>query len=88
MGRSSRVQDRCCDAGVSSGGIRLAADHPLRAGQKIQVALDWPALLDAGIPLQWIVAGRVLRTEGTLTALRVDHHEFKTRHAHRDAAAC
>jgi hypothetical protein len=64
---------------LSSSGLAFDADKPLQIGQKIHVAIDWPALLDGSVQLQLIVSGRVVRTMGTTTALQIEQHEFRTR---------
>jgi c-di-GMP-binding flagellar brake protein YcgR len=64
---------------LSSSGLSFIADGPLSVGQRLDLAIDWPALLDGGVQLQLIMSGIVVRTNGTLTALRIRRHEFKTR---------
>jgi hypothetical protein len=64
---------------MSSSGLRFNADRPLRTGQRLDVSIDWPVLLDGGVQLQLILAGVVVRCLGTETALRIQRHEFRTR---------
>ncbi len=64
---------------LSSSGLSFTADKPLETGQKLDVSIDWPALLDGGVKLQLIVSGVVVRTDGTTTALQIRRHEFRTR---------
>jgi len=64
---------------LSSSGLSFIADRSLSVGQMLEVAIDWPALLDGGVQLQLIMSGVVVRTNGTETALEVRRHEFKTR---------
>ena len=66
---------------LSSSGLRFTAEGPLLAGLRIDVSIDWPALLDGGVPLQLIASGVVVWTSGTETALRIQRHEFRTRRA-------
>ena len=66
---------------MSSSGLRFTADRPLLAGLRLDVSIDWPALLEGGIPLQLIATGVVVWTRGTETALRIQRHEFRTRRA-------
>jgi hypothetical protein len=51
----------------------------LLARLRLDVSVDWPALLEGGIPLQLIATGVVVWTRGTETALRIQRHEFRTR---------
>jgi len=64
---------------MSSSGLSFTADRPLAAGYRLSISIDWPALLDGGVQLQLVVNGVVVRSAGTLTALRIERHEFKTR---------
>ena len=64
---------------LSSSGLRFTADRPLPAGQELEVAIDWPVLLDGSVRLQLVMSGVVVRTSGTTTALKAQRHEFKTR---------
>jgi hypothetical protein len=64
---------------MSSSGLRFTPERPLLAGHRLDLAIDWPARLDGGVQLQLIMTGVVAWTRGTETALRIQHHEFKTR---------
>ena len=68
-------------ADVSSSGLSFTADRPLSIGQKLDLSIDWPAMLDGGVQLQLVASGVVVRTTGVLTALRIERHEFRTRRA-------
>jgi hypothetical protein len=64
---------------LSSSGLRFAAQSPLQPGLKLDVAIDWPVLLDGGVHLQLIATGVVVWSKGTETALRIQRHELRTR---------
>ena len=64
---------------LSSSGLSFTADRPLLTGQRLQVSIDWPVLLDGGVKIQLIISGVVVRTNGTATAVEIQQHEFKTR---------
>jgi hypothetical protein len=64
---------------LSSSGLSFTADKPLPIGQKLHLSIDWPVLLDGGVQLQLMMSGIVVRTDGTITALRIQRHEFRTR---------
>jgi hypothetical protein len=64
---------------LSSSGLSFAADKPLLIGQKLDVSIDWPVLLDGGVQLQLIMSGNVVRSNGSETALQIERHEFRTR---------
>jgi CheY-like chemotaxis protein len=64
---------------LSSSGLSFIADRPMLTGQKLVVAIDWPAQFDGGVRIQLIISGVVVRTNGTATALEIRRHEFRTR---------
>jgi hypothetical protein len=66
---------------MSSSGLRFTADTPLSRGQRLDMAIDWPVLLDGGVQLQLVVRGVVVRSDGSVIALRIEGHEFRTRRA-------
>jgi hypothetical protein len=66
---------------MSSSGLRFAAPGPLETGRPLAVAIDWPVLLDGRVQLQLILAGTVVRSTGTETAMRIQRREFRTRSA-------
>ncbi len=64
---------------LSSSGLSFTANTPLSAGRKLDVSIDWPVLLDGCIQLQLVMRGHVVRTEGFMTGLQIERHEFRTR---------
>ena len=66
---------------MSSSGLSFTADTPLSVGLRLDVSIDWPVLLDGGVQLQIVASGVVVRTSGGDTAIRIERHDFRTRHA-------
>jgi hypothetical protein len=64
---------------LSSSGLRLAAQRPLEPGLTLDVAINWPVLLDGSVQLQLIATGVVVWSSGTETGLRIQRHDFRTR---------
>jgi len=64
---------------LSSSGLRFATQGPLEPGIKLDVAIDWPVLLNGGVQLQLVAKGEVVWSSGTETALRIQRHELRTR---------
>jgi len=62
----------------SSSGILFVAEHVLTAGAAVELTLQWPFLLDDLVPLQLRVSAKVMRSEGTLAAVGIVSHEFRT----------
>jgi hypothetical protein len=63
---------------LSSSGIMFEAGQPLPVGMNVELSVSWPVLLHNVAPLQLVVLGRIVRTDGTHTALRMIQHEFRT----------
>lgn len=73
--RSGRGQAMTCD--VSSGGLFIKTRNPLRRGERIQLLLDWPALLDGRHALRLDIKGRILRTDGRGGAVRILSYSYR-----------
>jgi PilZ domain len=64
---------------ISTGGILFETKDPLPSSGEIDLALDWPRLLDHGCPLKLLVRGRIVRSDERGTAVRMLRHDFRTR---------
>ena len=51
----------------------------LRPGKRVEVSVDWPALLEGRCPLKFVAVGRVVRAEDGRAAIHIEQHEFRTR---------
>ena len=63
---------------LSSSGLSFTTDRLLLTGQKLSVSIHWPVLL-GNVQLQLIISGEVVRSNGTVTAVQIEGHEFRTR---------
>lgn len=63
---------------VSSGGVLFSADRALLPGQRIEVAINWPAQLNDKVGLELVARGRVVRYEEGMVAMDIQQHEFRT----------
>lgn len=61
---------------ISSGGVFLRTDAILKAGEPVQVWIDWPARLD-GRRLRLVFFGRVVRSNEAGTAVEATRYEFR-----------
>ncbi len=83
---------KCAAAGVgrtlniSSSGILFMADACLMPGKQVELAINWPAQLNAKCPLRLVARGRVTRCRGRRVAVEIDNYEFRTRGAARPDA--
>ena len=64
---------------ISSKGVLFETVQRLRPGKRVEVSVDWPALLEGRCPLKFVAVGRVVRVEGTRAAMHIEQHEFRTR---------
>lgn len=67
---------------MSSGGILFQTDKTLIPGKRVEMAISWPAQLDNRCALKLIARGRVVRSEGGMTAVEIQQYEFRTLGAH------
>jgi PilZ domain len=63
---------------LSSNGIHIETDRPLPAGLNVELSIAWPAMLHNKAPLQLVVTGKVVRSEGLRAAIQKFQHEFRT----------
>lgn len=65
---------------ISSCGLLIVSDEALvRAGERLQLTVDWPLLLHGITPLQLIVSCRVTRCLREEFAVALDQYQFKTK---------
>jgi hypothetical protein len=64
---------------MSSGGVLFTTESGLREGERIELAVSWPAKLDDRIPLKLVAIGVLVRTQETQAAMSIEKYEFKTR---------
>jgi len=67
---------------ISSGGILLAVANSLPIGGLIELAVNWPYLLDGSCPLKLKIRGRIVRSDAKEIAVQIEKHEFRTAGSH------
>ena len=63
---------------LSRNGLLFTTEQELRPGTKLEIAINWPAKLDGACQLKLVSSGRVVRIQGSRTAMEVKRFEFKT----------
>src|SRR5215831_15412829 len=63
---------------IGSGGVLFTTEDRLPVGRTVELSVNWPARLDGICPLQFVAIGRVVRSEPTCAAVRIERYEFKT----------
>jgi hypothetical protein len=66
---------------ISSSGVLFTTESSLREGQRVELAVSWPVLLNNALPLKLVASGRLVRSQGKQAAMSIDKYEFKTRGA-------
>src|SRR6266576_3913322 len=64
---------------MSSSGVLFTTESILREGQRIELAVSWPVLLNDMPPLKLIASGILVRSESTQAAMSIEKYEFRTR---------
>jgi hypothetical protein len=63
---------------MASSGILFTTERTLAPGERLEVAVNWPAQLDNKCPLKLVIGGRVVRSEAMYAAITIDRYEFRT----------
>jgi hypothetical protein len=64
---------------ISTKGVFFRADQPLPKGRDVELSMDWPVRLGGLCPLQLKIAGKVVRSGASGTAVRIKNYELRTR---------
>jgi hypothetical protein len=64
---------------MSSGGVLVEIDQELREGAAVELAIEWPFLLQNVCPLTLKAVGTVVRSREKRAAIRTRRYEFVTR---------
>jgi hypothetical protein len=67
---------------ISSREVRFTTQHPLKPGEKVRLAVNWPAMLDDTCLMKLEIFGWVLRSEPGTAAVKIERYEFRTRGGH------
>jgi hypothetical protein len=63
---------------ISSGGIFFEVDETLPAQGRIELAMDWPFLLEGVCALKLVMRGNIVRIDAKGIAVKIAYHEFRT----------
>jgi hypothetical protein len=66
---------------MSSGGVLFTTESALPEGERVELAVSWPAQLNDTLPLKLVAMGRLVRADETQAAIVIERYEFKTRGA-------
>lgn len=63
---------------ISSSGLLVASESPVRDGTALELMIEWPWPLDGGVPLQLVTTGVVVRSSQSTFALALRSYQFRT----------
>ncbi len=66
---------------ISSSGILFKAEAELPVGQRVELAVDWPAKLNEHCGLKLVAMGRIVRSSADAAAIQIEKYDFRTRAA-------
>lgn len=66
---------------ISSREVSFTTQVPLQQGERVQLAMDWPAMLNDDCFLKLEICGPVISSLPGTAAVRIVRHEFRTRGA-------
>jgi hypothetical protein len=69
-------------ANISSGGLWFTTASPLSVGMPIEVAMNWPVLLNDICPMKLMIYGCVVRSSERGAAVAIERYEFRTQGMH------
>lgn len=81
-GRNSVETGKGRTLNISSGGVLFTTSQALRAGDRLELSVNWPAQLDNKCPLKLVMTGRIVRVNDEHAAIAIDHYEFRTQGSH------
>jgi len=64
---------------LSSKGIAFTSDETFSRGTLMELSISWPIRLYGKTPIKLVVEGRVVRSDGQVTAVAILRHEFRTK---------
>ena len=66
---------------ISSREVRFTTQQPLKRGQKMRLAVDWPALLDNTCRMKLEIFGWIVECDPAEVSVKIERYEFRTRGA-------
>ena len=64
---------------IASTEVSFTTTKQLPLGEKVEVAVNWPVLLNNDCALRLIASGRIVESRENFAALRIERYEFRTR---------
>jgi hypothetical protein len=78
VGRNQQFNGVGQTLNMSSGGLLVSGEQEVRAGQRLEVNVEWPLMLNGTVPLQLVAHGKVVRCGDSLFAVSFAQYQFRT----------
>jgi hypothetical protein len=78
-GKSLKIAGSGTTLNIGSRGILFTTQEKLPMGCMAEISVNWPARLDGTCPLQFVAQGRIVRSEDSRAAVKIERYEFRTR---------
>jgi hypothetical protein len=66
---------------IGSREVRFTTQQPLKRGQKMRLAVDWPAMLHNTCRMKLEIFGWIVESDPAEAAVKIERYEFRTRGA-------
>lgn len=63
----------------SSRGVLFRTDQPPGTARRVEISVNWPALLSGTCALKFVAQGHIVRVADELVAVSIERYEFRTR---------
>ncbi len=77
--KASKISGTGKTLNIGSGGVLFTTEEKLPLGRHVELSVNWPARLGGTCPLKFVAQGRVVRSENSKAAVRIERYEFRTR---------
>ena len=78
LGRGSICAGEGWVVNISRGGILVSSPQDVGVGAGMELNIEWPSLLYGRVPLRFVVAGKVVRSDASSFAMILARHQFRT----------
>jgi hypothetical protein len=76
--RAAVQAGKCRTVNMSSRGILFLTDTRLHVGKRLELAVSWPARLNATCPIKLVAIGCVVRSSFEEAVIEIERYEFRT----------
>ena len=78
LGRGNPLEGEGWVVNMSSGGVLIGYHNKIRPGNRVELSIEWPSLLDGRVPLRLVTVGKVVRSEASGCAIVMARYQFRT----------